>query len=313
MARLQGGDGFDDGQQNTDRRRPVRPAANTGAPSGQQPDKWPGQQPGKQPDKQPGKWPGKQSGTPPGNRLGKQPGEPARKSAGARPAGARPTGARPAGARPAGSATKSARPAGSAKKFARPGRHPRITQQTTRVALSLPKMETAPELWLRNIRMSGFAFTVLALVIVAVIVLSPGLRILVEQRQQIANLTASVEAGTTAVSTYQSDVARWSDPAYIEAQARQKLYYIFPGDRTYLVVDDGATIETSDGQPISDSIQSLQVDWVQSLVSSLYTAGLTEATGAELTTPSPTEPSPRSAPASPASPNVTNSSTTGGN
>jgi cell division protein FtsB len=146
-------------------------------------------------------------------------------------------------------------------------------------------METAPELWLRNIRMSGFAFTVLALVIVAVIVLSPGLRILVEQRQQIADLTASVEAGTTAVSTYQSDVARWSDPAYIESQARQKLYYIFPGDRTYLVVDDGATTETSDGQPISDSIQSLQVDWVQSLVSSLYTAGLTNATGAELTTP----------------------------
>lgn len=161
-------------------------------------------------------------------------------------------------------------------------------------------MESAAERWLRNIRMSGFAFTVLALIVVAVIVLAPGLRILVEQQKQIAELSASVAEGRTAVETYQSDVARWSDPAYIEAQAREKLYYIFPGDRTYLVVDDGETIETSDGQPISDSIQSLQVDWLQSLVSSLYTAGLTDATGAELTAPSPVAPTP-------------NSSTTGGN
>jgi cell division protein FtsB len=168
----------------------------------------------------------------------------------------------------------------------------RITQQTTKVALSLPKMESAPELWLRNIRMSGFAFTVLALVIIAVIVLAPGLRILVEQQQQIAALTASVDAGETAVTTYQSDVARWSDPAYIEAQAREQLYYIFPGDRTYLVIDDGATVGTSDGQPISDSIQSLQVDWVQSLVSSLYTAGLTDATGSELSGGFPAAPGP---------------------
>jgi cell division protein FtsB len=175
----------------------------------------------------------------------------------------------------------------------------------------LPNLETAPEQWLRNIRLSGFAFTVLALVIVAVIVLAPGLRILVEQQQQIQQLTASVDAGTKAVAGYQRDVARWSDPAYIEAQAREKLYYVFPGDRTYLVVDDGATTETADGQPISDSIQSLQVDWVRSLVSSVYRAGLTDATGADLT--APTAPTTPTAPTAPTDPSKPTAPTAGGN
>ena len=42
------------------------------------------------------------------------------------------------------------------------------------------------------------------------------------------------------VDELEAEIARWDDPAYIEAQARDRLYYVFPGDRSYLVVgDDG--------------------------------------------------------------------------
>ena len=79
------------------------------------------------------------------------------------------------------------------------------------------------------------------------------------------------------VSDLQSDIARWDDPAYIEAQARDRLVYVYPGDYTYLVIDDGKTITTHDGAPISDDIQTTKVDWVRGLLASLVTAGTTTA------------------------------------
>jgi cell division protein FtsB len=156
--------------------------------------------------------------------------------------------------------------------------------RTEKVAVRLPE-ETAPEHWLRTIRLSGFTVLMLGLLILAVIVLAPNLRILIEQRQQIAALQATVDETKKSVDDLQADVARWSDPAYIEAQARERLFYVFPGDVSYLVVAEADGPTTTDGQPISDQIQTTQVDWVRTLLSSVYTAGLTDATPDQLVAP----------------------------
>jgi cell division protein FtsB len=157
--------------------------------------------------------------------------------------------------------------------------------RTLKVPVALPAMESAPERWLRTIRLSGFTLTMLALVVITVVVLAPGLRVLVEQRQQIAALTQTVAEKEQSVEDLETDVARWNDPAYIEAQARDRLVYVFPGDYTYLVIDDGQTVTTDDGAVISDSIQTTSVDWVQSLLGTVFTAGLTDATADDLATP----------------------------
>jgi len=152
-----------------------------------------------------------------------------------------------------------------------------MARRTVKQAPRLPD-ETAPESWLRNIRVSGFTVLMLGLLILAVIVLAPNLRILIEQRQQIAQLQAEVDAAQQAVDELTDDVARWSDPAYIESQARERLYFVLPGDISYLVVTPADDVPaTTDGQPISTGIQETRTDWVASLLGSLYTAGLTEA------------------------------------
>lgn len=156
--------------------------------------------------------------------------------------------------------------------------------RTERVAVRLPE-ETAPEHWLRTIRLSGFTLLMLALLILAVIVLAPNLRILIEQRQQIAALQSAVDQTSASVDDLTTDVARWSDPAYIESQARERLFYVFPGDISYLVVGESDAPTTTDGQPISTQIQTTQVDWVRTLLSSIYTAGLTDAPADELVGP----------------------------
>jgi cell division protein FtsB len=149
-------------------------------------------------------------------------------------------------------------------------------QKTTRVPVSLPQMESAPERWLRNIRLSGFTLIMLVLVILAVIVLAPSLKLLVEQQQELASLKAVVGEQQSAVDELEGEVARWSDPAYIEAEARDRLLYVYPGEYSYLVIDGTTAATTADGAPISDSIQTTQVDWMSSMLSSVFTAGLSD-------------------------------------
>jgi len=136
--------------------------------------------------------------------------------------------------------------------------------------------------WLRNFRLSGFALTVLLLLVAALVVLAPRFKTLVEQRQQIAQLEQQVQQAQQHLGDLDAEVDRWADPAYIESQARDRLYYVYPGDIAYLVIDDGETQEPVDELPISDTIQNTQIDWMSALMSSIYTAGLTDATPDQL-------------------------------
>ena len=158
-------------------------------------------------------------------------------------------------------------------------------QRTTRVAVALPE-ESAPGQWLRGIRLSGFTFVMLGILVLAVVVLAPSLRTFVEQQNQLAALRQAVEDKKHSVADLEGDIARWDDPAYIEAQARDRFVYVFPGDYNYLVIDDGTTVTTDDGAPISDDIQTTKVDWVRTLLASLLTAGTTTESAETLESPS---------------------------
>ena len=163
-------------------------------------------------------------------------------------------------------------------------------QKTTRVPVALPVMESAPERWLRNIRLSGFTLTMLVLVVLATVVLAPSLKLLVEQQQEIALLRQVVGDKQESVDTLNSEVARWSDPAYIEAEARDRLLYVYPGEISYLVIEGDNAPTTADGAPISDTIQTTQVDWMKSMLSSVFTAGLSDAAPGELIAPPVSDP-----------------------
>jgi cell division protein FtsB len=155
---------------------------------------------------------------------------------------------------------------------------------TTRVPVSMPE-ENASGQWLRSIRLSGFAITALTLIVLCVVVLAPSLRVFIEQRQQIAALQSSNAAAKAAVGALNGQKARWNDPTYVEALARQRLDYVFPGEYSYLVIDDGKSATTPNGQPISDKIQTTQVDWVGSMLSSVFTAGLTDSPASRIVAP----------------------------
>jgi cell division protein FtsB len=139
--------------------------------------------------------------------------------------------------------------------------------------------------WLRDFRLSGFTLSMLLLVVAALVVLAPSLKTFVEQRQQIAALEQEVADAQAGVDDLHAEIDRWSDPAYIEAQARDRLYYVYPGDITFLVIGDDTDGLDEGGLPISDEIQTTQVDWVRALLSTVYEAGLTDAAPDQLESP----------------------------
>jgi len=149
----------------------------------------------------------------------------------------------------------------------------------------LPTLDTGAATWLRSIRLSGFTIAALTLIVLTVVVLAPSLRILVEQRQEITALTADVAEQQEAVDELEGQRARWDDPSYIQSLARERLDYVYPGEFSFLVIDDGMTVTSPDGLPISEEIQTTKVDWIGSMLSSVLTAGLTDAPAGEIVAP----------------------------
>ena len=157
-------------------------------------------------------------------------------------------------------------------------------QRATKVAVAMPEPGATAN-WLRGIRLSGFTIMTLAIIVLFIVVLAPSLRIWVEQQQEIAALRAAVNSQEEQVDQLEDERARWDDPSYVETQARERLYYVKPGEFSYLVIDDGATIVTPNGMPISDELQTTDVDWVKTMLSSVLTAGLTEAAPDQIIAP----------------------------
>ncbi len=74
-------------------------------------------------------------------------------------------------------------------------------------------------------------FVLLALMLI------PTLRGYLSQRAQIDALETEVATRQAAVDQLQGDLARWSDPAFVEQQARQRLKFVRPGETSYQVID----------------------------------------------------------------------------
>ena len=85
-------------------------------------------------------------------------------------------------------------------------------------------------------------WAVLAIVGIAVLVtLVPTARSLARQRAEIAALEARVAQTQVDVEALKAETEKWADPAYIEQQARERLKFVKPGDRSYTVIDPNAT------------------------------------------------------------------------
>lgn len=76
----------------------------------------------------------------------------------------------------------------------------------------------------------------LVLVALALSLVLP-LREFVQQRSQMAELTARSAAAEKSIAELSVARDRWADPAYLVAQARSRLHLVLPGETAFLVTD----------------------------------------------------------------------------
>jgi len=115
----------------------------------------------------------------------------------------------------------------------------------------------------------------LSLVVLGTWVLVPTIGTYVGQKQKITALEQSVQVTKEQIAELERESERWADPAYITTQARERLYYVKPGEVVYLVDNDLDPAELPPEQKqVSDKIEERPSDWMPQLLRSLTSAGL---------------------------------------
>jgi cell division protein FtsB len=76
-----------------------------------------------------------------------------------------------------------------------------------------------------------------AIFVVLAVTLIPTLRSTLNQRSQINDLRSQLAQKRETVAALQQEQQQWTDPAYVEQQARERLKFVRVGETSYTVID----------------------------------------------------------------------------
>jgi cell division protein FtsB len=142
--------------------------------------------------------------------------------------------------------------------------------------------------WMGGNRVSGFVVIMLGLVVLGTFVLVPTVGTYMQQRQQIQSLQSAVAVSESEVADLEAQRDRWSDPAYITTQARERLYYTRPGEVVYLIENDlPASATPQEQSDVSEDVGQTRTDWMAQLVRSVTAAGAAQTAVPTIGVPDP--------------------------
>lgn len=179
------------------------------------------------------------------------------------------------GSRTANSTASARRPAAGSRKRAasRPGHSPARPATPRRTAGTATAQVADGEEAPRQITVR--TLVLFLVVLVAFIVLAPTLRAYVGQQEEQRDLVAQIEAAEERGVELQRTIDRWEDPAFVQAQARERLGFVMPGETPYRVVDP----ETVTGEEVETDLEDGLVavpqvgPWYLTVADSIQVAG----------------------------------------
>jgi len=139
----------------------------------------------------------------------------------------------------------------------------------------------------RMLRLNGVSVSVILVIILGAYLISPDVQSYLNQRREIVEMEQSIQNAKDAVVDMQAERDRWEDPVYIRSQARDRLYYVLPGEVSYLVMDSegldfsdtsntvGALLaEQRNTDDISLEVSAAKANWVDSLLEILLRSAM---------------------------------------
>jgi cell division protein FtsB len=115
---------------------------------------------------------------------------------------------------------------------------------------------------------SGRTFSLVAVFFIFALVLAPPIQHYFTQRAQINSLRAQVDGDRAALEAARIELTRWQDPDYVKAQARERLHFVMPGERQYIVTGtpDGESEVTTN--KVADQLED-GAPWYTRMIASI--------------------------------------------
>jgi len=159
--------------------------------------------------------------------------------------------------------------------------------QSTKKEPKVPVALTQGKLMLRMLRLNSSWVSLISVIVLGTFIVSQDVQTYLDQRREIVEMEQSIAQAEADVEQMQAERDRWQDPVYIRSQARDRLYYVLPGEVSYLVMDaEGMDFSDTSGtvgamlserrsaDEISAEVSAAQDNWVDSLLETFLRSAL---------------------------------------
>jgi cell division protein FtsB len=128
------------------------------------------------------------------------------------------------------------------------------------------------QLRFRRRRTSNRVLALSAIFFILALTIAPPVKHYFTQRAQISALKAELSADNTALQKAREELLLWQDPEYIKSQARERLHFVLPGERQYIVTDGDNNPKQNGSTKIASSLADGQ-PWYARLIASISETG----------------------------------------
>ena len=128
------------------------------------------------------------------------------------------------------------------------------------------------QLRFRRRRTSNRVLALSSIFFILALTIAPPVKHYFTQRAQISALKAELSADNTALEKAREELLLWQDPEYIKSQARERLHFVLPGERQYIVTDGENNQQQNGTTKIASSLADGQ-PWYARLIASISETG----------------------------------------
>ena len=151
----------------------------------------------------------------------------------------------------------------------------------------IPVSITQGRMLVRMLKLNSVSVSLIAVIVLGSLLVAQDVQTFLNQRREIVEMEQSIELARQSVEDMEAERDRWQDPVYIRSQARDRLYYVLPGEVSYLVMNaEGMDFSDTSGtlgeilakrrsaDEISQEVMAAKDNWVDSLMESFLRAAL---------------------------------------
>lgn len=125
----------------------------------------------------------------------------------------------------------------------------------------------------RRVRSNARPLALITIIFVFTLTLAPPIKNYFTQRAQISALKSQVASDRTALEKAIAELTTWQDPNYVKSQARERLHFVMPGERQYIVTGTDITKSQPQTTQIASQLPA-GAPWYTKLIASVTESGL---------------------------------------